>query len=180
MKYVIIGGGIAGTTLAILLQRKGYEVVVAERHSGKASVGYGFMIHGEAIAVLNEIAGSGGPIPGLNEIAASGDAVPGESIRSFRLLRPDGVAVREEQLDSWSCMRRDQLMDFLNGRLSEGTLLQGLSFAGFIKDNGRIVAAQFEGGRCEEGDIFVGADGARSLVRQHLFGKTVYSPVRVK
>ena len=31
MKYVIIGGGIAGATLAILLQRKGFEVVVAER-----------------------------------------------------------------------------------------------------------------------------------------------------
>jgi len=167
MKYVIIGGGIAGATLAILLQRKGFEVVVAERHSGKAGVGHGFMIHGEAVAVLNELNVTGG-------------AVPGESIRRFCLLRPDGVGVREEPLDSWSCMRRDQLMDYLTGRLAPGALLPGLKFNGFIREGNRVVAARFEDGTRVEGDIFIGADGARSQVRQHLFGKTVYSPVRVK
>ncbi|HEY4111939.1 DsbA family protein [Puia sp.] len=167
MKYVIIGGGIAGATLAIFLQRKGFEVVIAERLDGKASVGHGFLIHKEAISVLEEINLPGG-------------MVPGESIHGFRLFRPDGVLVREELLDSWSCMRRDQLMDFLNGYLAEGTLHQGLPFTGFIRNGNRVVAAEFEGGRREEGDIFIGADGARSLVRQHLFGKTVHSPVRVK
>jgi predicted DsbA family dithiol-disulfide isomerase/2-polyprenyl-6-methoxyphenol hydroxylase-like FAD-dependent oxidoreductase len=125
------------------------------------------MIHAEAMAILQEI-------------DRSGAGVPGEIIRKFRLLRPDGVQVREEDLDSWSCMRRDQLMDYLTGHLSPGTLIPDLQFSGFIRDGHRIVAAQFEDGRREEGDVFIGADGARSLVRQQLFGKTLYSPVRVK
>lgn len=167
MKYVIIGGGIAGAALAIYLQKRGCPVVIAERLSTRNRVGHGFMVHTEAIGILNELNG--------------GDAVlPGESIRQFRLMRPDGITLREEILDSWSCMRRDQLMDYLTGQLAEGSLLQGMQFSGFIRDNRRVVAAEFEGGHREEGDIFVGADGARSMVRQQLFGKTIHSPVRVK
>ena len=168
MKYVIIGGGIAGSTLAIYLQRKGLDVVITERLEGNSRVGHGFLIHSEAISVLEEINMPGGK-------------VPGESIDRFRLSRPDGVLVREEVLDSWACMRRDQLMDYLNGLLLPGTLHSGLQFTGFVRDaQQRVVAAEFEGGHREAGDVFIGADGARSLVRQHLFGKTVHSPVRVK
>src|ERR1700761_5086238 len=103
MKHVIIGGGIAGTTLGIILQRKGFDVVVAERLKGKARVGHGFLVHTEALSILDEL-------------DPSGSTLPGESIRRFRLMRPDGIIVREEILDCWSCMRRDQLMNYLAGQ----------------------------------------------------------------
>jgi 2-polyprenyl-6-methoxyphenol hydroxylase-like FAD-dependent oxidoreductase/predicted DsbA family dithiol-disulfide isomerase len=201
MKHVIIGGGIAGTTLGIILQRKGFDVVVAERLKGRARIGHGFLVHTEALSILNEINPSGadnssctasGNISGKafanpsdnpsgnTPRTSSGGLLPGESIRRFRLMRPDGVVVREEILDCWSCMRRDQLMNYLTGQLAEGTLLEGLQFANFVREGKRVVAARFEGGQQLEGDVFIGADGARSLVRQHLFGKTIYSPVRVK
>lgn len=42
MKVVIIGGGIAGMTLAILLHKKGYQVIVNEREQEMPLLGNAF------------------------------------------------------------------------------------------------------------------------------------------
>jgi thioredoxin reductase len=54
-KTVIIGGGVAGLSLAIALGKKGRDVVVCEREGLSHSNGHAFLIHPEAMRVLEGI-----------------------------------------------------------------------------------------------------------------------------
>jgi len=54
-KTVIIGGGVAGLSLAIALRKEGREVVVCEREERSYSNGHAFLIHPDAMRVLEGI-----------------------------------------------------------------------------------------------------------------------------
>jgi len=49
-----------------------------------------------------------------------------------------------------------------------------------LYDNNKATAAVFQNGDIEYGDIFVGSDGANSVVRQSLFGNVPFSKITVK
>ncbi|HEV2353211.1 MAG TPA: FAD-dependent oxidoreductase [Puia sp.] len=76
MKYVVIGGGIAGLAIGAFLQRKGKDVVICEKQSGVTNQGHAFLLHVDAVSILNE----------LN--LDNSRKLPGEAIRHFSLRRP--------------------------------------------------------------------------------------------
>ena len=55
MSVYIIGGGVAGLSLAIALRKEGREVVVCEREERSHSNGHAFLIHPDAMRVLEGI-----------------------------------------------------------------------------------------------------------------------------
>lgn len=168
MKVVIIGGGIAGLTLGIFLHQKKVDVVINERFSGMPVGGHAFLMHADGLSVLNE----------LNVINNS--VLPGKLIKTYSLRRPDGNEIKRLQLNSWKCIKRVDLVRFLFSILPDEKIKVNREFSHFIYENDKIKAAAFLNGDIEYGDIFVGADGGNSKVREELFGKVTYTPVRVK
>ena len=167
MKIVIIGAGIAGKTIGIFLQKKGIEVTIAERQPDMNEKGHAFLMHDDALSILRELNDGKPDLPGL-------------PIGRFHLRRPNGYEVKNVELDSWRCMKRCDLISFLRELLQPGTIVRGRDFSHFIREDGRVVAAVFTNGHIEYGDIFIGADGGNSKVREALFGKTALTPVAVK
>jgi 2-polyprenyl-6-methoxyphenol hydroxylase-like FAD-dependent oxidoreductase/predicted DsbA family dithiol-disulfide isomerase len=167
MKVVVIGGGIAGLSLGIFLQKNQIEVVVNERAAGTPGGGHAFLMHTDGLSVLKEL------------VAGTGFKLPGKLVEKFSLKRPDGEEVQRLQLDAWQCIKRSDLTHFLYG-LFEGEVKNGREFSHFLYENGKIIAAVFSNGEVEYGDIFVGADGGFSKVRQAVLGEVEFHPGKVK
>ncbi len=168
MKVVIIGGGIAGLTLANFLQNDNVEVVVNERAVGSRGGGHAFLMHTDGLSVLEELSDS--PLFEL----------PGQLVEKFCLKRPNGNEVQHLPLDNWRCIKRTELTHFLYSKLPAGVIKDNRHFTHFIYDDDRIVAAAFGNGDVEYGDLFVGADGGFSKVRQLLWGNTEFITGNVK
>ena len=169
MKVVIIGGGIAGMSLAILLHKNGFQVVVNERENEMPLLGNAFLMHSDGVSILKLLNKDDAPLE-----------LPGKLIDTFLLKSPDEVELKYQKLEPWQCIRRSELIKFLYQQLPEALIIKGRVFSHFLYESGKAVAVVFNNGEKEYGDIFIGADGAMSQVRQALFGKTRFSPVEVK
>lgn len=169
MKTVIIGGGIAGMSMGIQLYNHGVNVVVCERDEQIPARGNAFLMHAEGLSVLETLAKS------IRKID-----LPGRLIDTFNLKRPDDTEVKYLKLEPWQCIKRSDIIDFLYQLFPKENIRTGRIFSHFKYENNKAVAAVFANGEEETGDIFIGSDGAYSAVRQHLFGKTNFTPVVVK
>jgi len=166
MKTVIIGSGIAGLAMARLLQQQGHEVVVNERQGGVPVKGNAFLINEEGLEILNSL--------------APDTKIPGLLTNAFHRFKPSGRMVSAQQMDNWYCSRRSDLVLYLSSLVKPGTVKYGRKFSHFIYKGIKAVAAVFENGQVEYGDLFVGADGCHSQVRQLLFGATSFTEVQVR
>lgn len=167
MKVVIIGGGIAGLTLGLFLKKQNIEVVINERAAGTPGGGHAFLMHTDGLAILKEL------------MKGSDSALPGKLVGKFSLSRPWGEEVQCLQLDAWQCIKRVDLSHFLYG-LFDGKIYDGREFSHFIKEGGRAIAAVFSNGDVEFGDVFVGADGGFSKVRESILGAVDFNSGKVK
>ncbi len=168
MKIVIIGGGIAGLTLGIFLKQKNMNVVICERTAGMPSRGHAFLMHLDGLNILNELKNG------------SNITLKSKKVDEYVLRRPNGQEVKHLKLDAWHCVKRINLINFLYALFPNENIKEGRVFSHFIYEDGNVVAAAFLNGDVEYGDIFVGADGGNSLVRELTLGKVKYTPVEVK
>ena len=168
MKIVIIGGGIAGLSLGIQLRSRNYEVVINERNNGAAMIGHAFLMHTDGLSILKELH--------TNEQVS----LPGTPTHSFSLRRPDGNEIKHVKLDSWHCLKRVDLIQFLLQQLPADIIKGGRTFSHFLYEDSKAIAAVFTNGAIEYGDIFVGSDGGNSKVREQILGKVNFTPVEVK
>jgi 2-polyprenyl-6-methoxyphenol hydroxylase-like FAD-dependent oxidoreductase/predicted DsbA family dithiol-disulfide isomerase len=170
MKIVIIGGGIGGMTTAILLKNAGFKVIICEKETGIPARGNAFLMHAEGLDIIESLN------PSPNKLL-----LPGKMIDSFMLKRPDDTTVKYQKLNPWQCIKRSDLIAFLYSLMPKENILSNRAFSHFQYDSNNIeVAAVFENGEIEYGDVFIGSDGAYSAVRNHLFGTTTFTPVEVK
>jgi 2-polyprenyl-6-methoxyphenol hydroxylase-like FAD-dependent oxidoreductase len=168
-KTVIIGGGVAGLSLAIALRKMGREVIVCEREPRDHSNGHAFLIHPEAMRVLE----------GIVETDPY-HLMPGRSIDRLFLKNSNDQLLEEVELDGWICMKRCEAMGALASQLPEEAINYGYQFSHFIMKDDMVHAAAFKNGEVVYGDVFIGADGSKSAVRTALFGPTNYTPILVK
>lgn len=168
MKVVVIGGGIAGLCMGIYLQQNGIDVVINEKQVFSAVGGHAFLMHHDGFAVLEDVT------------AGSECLLPGKLVDTFIFKDHQGRLINEQQLDQWQCFKRTELLDCLIELLPQDHLKNERTFSHFIYEEGKIVAAAFLDGEQEFGDIFIGADGANSAVRQKILGEVQFEPGLVK
>lgn len=169
MKIVIIGSGIAGLTLAALLQDHGFSVSISERDATLPTKGHGFLMHPDAMDILN-----------ILSMSHPEYEVPGQVIDKIFMRRPDNSLLQQTDLESWICMKRVDIIRYLSAFLKATDIHCNRTFSHFLYDGDHVIAAVFENGDVEYGDLFIGADGARSAVRRTLFGEVNFTPVEVK
>ena len=150
MKALIIGGSIAGLFAALLLRRRGIDVVVCERARSELSGrGAGIVTHPQIVDVLELL--------GLDTRGL------GITIDARRMFGRDGKLVaeyrRRQLVTSW-----DRLFTLLRADLPGSCYWQGQEFIR-AEQRGGAVTAHFADRSTATADVVIGADGLRSSVR---------------
>ncbi len=166
LRILIVGGGIAGLTLAALLRQRGLRPVVIEQAQAYAPVGYVLTLWPAGGRILKGL--------GLHErfVAA------GLPMRRYNVAGEDGRVIRGYDLDAPSrtygpliSIARADLLEVLRAGLLDAPIRMGTTVAAIVQDSA-AVSATFSDGTRAEFDLVVGADGLRSRVRELVFGRT--------
>lgn len=150
MKIVIIGGGIAGLAAAIALKRNKNEVVVKEKTFTQNKSGMAFMIHENTVRNINSI--------GEKELDVINHEIS-------NLILTTNLQSNRVKLNGWYAIKRAQLLNCLRSQLTTDEYHENYDFSHFQYKGDKAVAAVFKNGAVEYGDLFIGADGINSQVR---------------
>jgi 2-polyprenyl-6-methoxyphenol hydroxylase-like FAD-dependent oxidoreductase len=161
VKAVVVGGGIGGLATAIALRSAGHEVVVLERATELAELGAGLSMAPNALAALDRLSVG-------EELRRRGGIARRILVRN---RRGDVLSQIDAHGRAWEVVgvHRADLHDVLVGAAAAADLRLGVSCTGFAESDG-VVAAVIEDGPEVEGDVLIGADGIRSVVRAQLKG----------
>ena len=164
-RAVIVGAGIGGLTAAVALQRRGWDVTVAERAPALEPVGAGLGLGPNALHALDAI-GLGGEVRRFSAVQGHGGLRrPGGGW----LVRTDLGAVATRFGDPQLVALRADLVGLLAGSLPAGVLRTGVTVtgvdAGDADRRARIATSVGD----LDADLVVAADGIGSLIRATLF-----------
>ena len=164
MRVLIVGGGIAGLTLAGLLQQRGFRPEVVEKTHDYGGVGYvlGLWPAGSSILKglgLYEDYAEAGELFSTYSIADS----HGETLHSY-----DMASLADEYGPAYLVMRAE-LVDRLRSRVDDDLVRMGTTVSALEQD-AESVHVSFDDGSAGTYDLVVGADGIRSQIRELVFG----------
>ena len=160
---LIIGGGVAGLTAAIALDRYGIDSVVFEQADdlrtsqlgAGLSLGMNVARAFKHLSLLDELEQAGAPIT-HREFSTDKGKLLGTSP-----ICPPGEVVLG--------VLRPRFHEFLVDNVGEDKLQLGAKFVRYEQD-GDGVTAHFADGRAVRGDVLIGADGLKSTVRAQVLG----------
>lgn len=174
LRCVIVGAGLGGLAAAIALRRIGHEVVVVEQADALGTVGAGIQMAPnasrllEAWGVVARFESSGVPAQAAVRRRWNDGEVLGEVEMGDELLKQVGA--------SYWCLHRADLHAAL---VDAATAPEGpgppaeirlAAPATAVASTGPDQAIVVAGGEEVVGDLLIGADGIRSVVRTDLFG----------
>ncbi len=165
LEVVVVGGGIAGLSLALALRRRGHRPTVVERAPGLRDAGYMMDFFGpgftaaERLELLPELARIHFPIDRLAFVDRDAErfALP------YPLLRRRWFADRH-----FNFLRGD-LERVLYERIRDEVEVRFGSTVVAWEDGGDRLAVTLDDGTALEADALVGADGVHSALRERLF-----------
>ena len=166
-RIAVVGAGLAGLTIAGLLQRVGFPVRVYEQAPAFARIGAGIILSPNAVKVLRRLGLE--PLLRTTAIAPaafiSRDGASGE--KTYELVFDDAAEHRFGA--PFLNIHRADLHHVLETALAPGTVLFDHQFAG-LAETARGLRLAFANGQVAEADIVIGADGLRSAVRAQMLG----------
>lgn len=164
-RVIVIGAGLAGLSAAIGCAQQGWQVTLCERAPAFGPVGAGLTISPSAQSGLRWL----GVQPAFEAAAEAAEAPVLLDWHSGDALRP---AVPAPHLDQVRRIARADLHRILLDRFlsfDTATLRLGADLRALRLEDGSA-AALLADGTAVEGDVLLGADGARSAVRAALVG----------
>ena len=169
MKVAIIGGGIAGLTTALALQKLGMESTVYERAATIAEVGAGIWLQPNAMFVMAWL--------GLDqEIIRQGCILDRVEITHSNLnpiKKLSSGAVSDRYGNQTVSIHRGKLQRLLVEACGQQVKIElGKTYTGHVVHT-EGVTIQFEDGQVEA-DLLLGADGVKSKVREQLNLPSIY------
>ncbi len=170
MDILIVGAGIGGLTAAIRLVQRGHCVRVVEQAKVLGEVGAGIQMSANAVKVLQAV----GVEPALEATGVKPKAFEFRRFNTGELLHriPLGDAHREKHGAAYYQMHRRDLHDALVQALRAVAPDSVRLDATVRQVNEDTDAAEVElvSGERLRADLVVGADGVKSVVRQHVLG----------
>jgi len=164
MTINIIGAGIGGLTTAIALEQKGFNVRIFERAEKIKSVGAGIILANNAMQVYKKL--------GLNKkIEAKGNQISSMNIAKTSLhpiSKVDLSHFEKKYLVKNVAIHRGTLQQILINELKSTTISLNHHLTQIRQNNGDC-SLTFANGKKIQSSILIGADGLKSVVRQHLF-----------
>lgn len=159
-EVLIVGGGLAGLTLANYLAYQGREPLIVEQASNWRESGYGIGLWEDGLAVLDEL----GRLETVREHAADPD---GFEIRSSAggLLTRTSIAPEQTLL---LAIYRGDLHAALREEVPDDWIRMGTS-PKRIDERSDDVVVTFDDGTTATFSLVVGADGVHSIVREQCF-----------
>jgi 2-polyprenyl-6-methoxyphenol hydroxylase-like FAD-dependent oxidoreductase len=170
MRALVVGGGIGGLTTAIAMRRAGIDAVVFERAADvqKVQLGGGIHIWHNGMRGLQE-AGVADQVEALGGRAAAVERAEFSTAKG-KTLATWPIAQLEREVGAPTIgVVRPELHAVLLRALDDSALHLGAACTGF-EDGADGVTARFDDGSEERGDVLIGADGMRSVVRAQLRG----------
>ena len=167
-RVVIVGGGVAGLTLALALHRAGINCSVFEKHPLTEDGSFqkrasGFTLWSYSIARLIEL--------GVN-LQQAGSVVEKTEIRNqtgeLIALMPVGEVSRKLGAPSYE-MRRGDLLAAILAALPAETFKTDYDCSK-VCEHADCIEVQFTNGQSVQADLVIGADGIHSAVRKQVAG----------
>ena len=169
-KILIAGAGLGGLTAASCLMKAGFEVEVYEQAPQLGEVGAGIQLSANAMHVLNDL--------GLGEAIWNVGVRPGAYV--FRLHDTGEVlqqfSLSEEHLKThgapYNQLHRADLHDLLaaKARSFRPDLVRLNKKAIGFEESANQVTLRFADGTTANGDLLIGADGVKSVIRNQIVG----------
>jgi 2-polyprenyl-6-methoxyphenol hydroxylase-like FAD-dependent oxidoreductase len=159
-RILIVGGGIAGLSLAIALRRSGAAAELVERSPAWAAVGAGIALHANAVRALGAL--------GLGQAIETASApLPrwGFYDRHGRQLCETDLADLWREAGPCLGITRIRLQQILLTAAAGAPCRHGVALTGLTQDGDRVQVT-FADGSAGHYDLVVGADGINSAVRR--------------
>ena len=165
-RILIVGGGIAGLTLARTLHRQGFRAELVERSPAWQATGAAIQLHANGMRILHAL--------GLGEAVEQAGTV----IRHWLYCDQDGKVLFKTDLEQlWGeigpcpdiAIDRPRLQQILVSGAAAIPCRLATSVISLSQDEQRVQVG-FSDGSTSEYDLVVGADGTSSTVRQLLMG----------
>ena len=162
----VVGGGIGGVTVALLLQKAGYECQVYEQSRAITRIGAGINLYPNGTRILNAL----GLQKQLFAVGLQHDAKRSRDFDTGDLTYIISCKILQDLYGApVLTIHRGDLAQILTSALKPGTLHLGHSLTA-LHDDGSKVRLDFGNGGIANADIVIGADGVNSKVREILLG----------
>ena len=171
-KILIIGGGIGGMTAAACLLRGGFDVAVFEQAAVLGEVGAGIQLSANPMRVLRHL----GLVTRLEQQGVRPTAYQFKMFDTAEVIQEiplgDGYVARHGV--PYLSVHRADLLDTLIAAvrdLDSAAVTLNAMATGYVED-ATGVTVRFADGNEARGDVLIGADGIKSMVRAKILGQT--------
>ncbi len=160
LQVAVLGDGVAATACALRLARSGHRPVIVARRARSMRRGHGFLLDDASRNALRALGLDGARVAAL-----------GTPLARYEQRLPHGEVVHLAPLAPGTFgVMRAALMAALVEALPPAVARRDADVTGLVRDDaGRTRAATLDDGAACDADLFVGCDGARSVVRGALF-----------
>ncbi len=158
LRVVVAGGGIVGLTAGLALRRAGAHVVVCEQAPQIRAAGASLGVWRNAMAVFEDL-GIGADVEALGK--------PSEMLfhdPAGRVIEPSGFSPDDHR---YLLVDRMKLTNLLADAVGRSRIRLDSRVVGY-QERADDVVVRFADGGTERADLLIGADGAYSVVREHL------------